>query len=68
MKRCPACGAMIGPMQRLCSTCKTGIKTYPDENPAMVSAYVTAGLADIAAYLENWRLFDLYLNEKGSPR
>ncbi len=64
-RRCPVCGAATGPSQRLCSTCNNGqLERYVAENPAGVTAYVTLGLAEMGAYLENWALFDLFLSER----
>jgi uncharacterized OB-fold protein len=65
-QRCPVCGAFIGPMQRLCSTCNNGqLERYVNENPAGVTAYAAAGMREIDHLLERHAEFHCFLLEKG---
>ncbi len=66
MKRtCPTCGrAPIGMTQRYCTTCKTALAKYSEQNPAIVAAYVSLGIAELERCLELHAAFDLYLLER----
>ncbi len=63
---CPGCGAPLGPTQRLCTTCKGHLRKYGNENPALVAAYVSVGIAELERILDLHAAFDLYLTERST--
>ncbi len=67
VKRCPIpeCGTKIGRTQGLCSTHNIDIAKYANENPTYVAAYVAAGLAELATYLDHQAAFTNWLINHG---
>lgn len=64
-RRCAYCDTKIGEVQRLCSTCNMGIAKYPEQNAVIVDAYLDAGFAELAAFLEHHADFHAWIIDHG---